>query len=77
MLKPRLLVLLAARLRSTAGAAIKLCALNEWQIVGGRSLVAVDYEEAPGAGPAGFASSPFSWRSHFCWNSTPRSSNLG
>jgi drug/metabolite transporter (DMT)-like permease len=40
MLKPRLLVLLAALLWSTAGAAIKLCALNEWQIAGGRSLVA-------------------------------------
>ena len=40
MLRPRLEILAAAVLWSTAGAAIKLCALTGWQIAGGRSLVA-------------------------------------
>jgi drug/metabolite transporter (DMT)-like permease len=40
MLRSRLLVLAAAVLWSTGGAAIKLCALSPWQIAGGRSLVA-------------------------------------
>jgi drug/metabolite transporter (DMT)-like permease len=40
MLKSRLLILAAAVLWSTAGAAIKLCQLDAWQIAGGRSLVA-------------------------------------
>lgn len=39
MLRPRLEILAAAVLWSTAGAAIKLCALTGWQIAGGRSLV--------------------------------------
>jgi drug/metabolite transporter (DMT)-like permease len=39
-MRPRLLLLAAAVLWSTAGAAIKLTALNAWQIAGGRSLVA-------------------------------------
>jgi DME family drug/metabolite transporter len=40
MLRSRLLLLAAALLWSTAGAAIKLCDLSGWQIAGGRSLVA-------------------------------------
>jgi drug/metabolite transporter (DMT)-like permease len=40
MLKSRLLLLAAALLWSTAGAAIKSCGLDGWQIAGGRSLVA-------------------------------------
>jgi DME family drug/metabolite transporter len=40
MLKSRLLLLAAAFLWSTAGAAIKSCGLNAFQIAGGRSLVA-------------------------------------
>jgi drug/metabolite transporter, DME family len=40
MLRSRLLLLAAATLWSTAGAAIKLCGLSGWQIAGGRSLVA-------------------------------------
>jgi drug/metabolite transporter (DMT)-like permease len=40
VLRSRLLVLAAAVLWSTAGAAMKLCALNGWQIAAGRSLVA-------------------------------------
>jgi drug/metabolite transporter (DMT)-like permease len=40
MLRSRLLILAAAVLWSTAGAAIKLCQLDAWQIAGGRSLVA-------------------------------------
>jgi DME family drug/metabolite transporter len=40
MLKSRLLLLLAACLWSTAGAAMKLCQLSGVQIAGGRSLVA-------------------------------------
>lgn len=36
----RLLILLAAILWSSAGAAIKLCHLDAWQIAGGRSLIA-------------------------------------
>ena len=36
----RLLVLLAALLWSTGGAAIKRCGLDAWQLAGGRSLVA-------------------------------------
>jgi drug/metabolite transporter, DME family len=40
MLRSRLLLLAAAALWSTAGAAIKLCGLSGWQIAGGRSLVA-------------------------------------
>jgi drug/metabolite transporter, DME family len=38
--KPRLLLLAAAVLWSTAGAAIKSCALDAWQIAGGRAAVA-------------------------------------
>lgn len=40
MLKSRLLILAAAVLWSTAGAAIKSVGLDAWQIAGGRSLVA-------------------------------------
>jgi drug/metabolite transporter (DMT)-like permease len=40
MLRSRLLLLTAAILWSTAGAAIKSCGLDAWQIAGGRSLVA-------------------------------------
>jgi drug/metabolite transporter (DMT)-like permease len=40
MLAPRLLLLAAAVLWSTAGAAMKLCGLSAWQIAGGRSLIA-------------------------------------
>ncbi len=40
MLSSRLLILAAAALWSTAGAAMKLCQLSGWQIAGGRSLVA-------------------------------------
>ncbi|BDG06290.1 DMT family transporter [Anaeromyxobacter oryzae] len=40
MLRARLLLLAAAALWSTAGAAIKLCGLSGWQIAGARSLVA-------------------------------------
>lgn len=40
MLGSRLLILAAAVLWSTAGAAIKSCGLDAWQIAGGRSLVA-------------------------------------
>jgi drug/metabolite transporter (DMT)-like permease len=40
MLRSRLLLLAAAVLWSTAGAAIKRCGLDGWQISGGRSLVA-------------------------------------
>ncbi len=40
MLRSRLLLLAAAILWSTAGAAIKSCGLDAWQIAGGRSLVA-------------------------------------
>jgi drug/metabolite transporter (DMT)-like permease len=40
MLRSRLLLLAAAVLWSTAGAAIKLCGLGAWQIAGGRSIVA-------------------------------------
>jgi DME family drug/metabolite transporter len=40
VLGSRLLILAAAVLWSTAGAAIKRCALDGWQIAGGRSLVA-------------------------------------
>jgi drug/metabolite transporter, DME family len=39
-MQSRLLILLAAVLWSTAGAAMKLCQLSGWQIAGGRSLVA-------------------------------------
>jgi len=39
-MKARLYILAAAGLWSTAGAAIKLTALNAWQVSGGRSLVA-------------------------------------
>jgi drug/metabolite transporter (DMT)-like permease len=39
-LKYRLYILLAAALWSTAGAAIKRCGLDGWQIAGGRSAVA-------------------------------------
>lgn len=39
-MKARLYILAAAGLWSTAGAAIKLTALNAWQLSGGRSLVA-------------------------------------
>jgi drug/metabolite transporter, DME family len=39
-MKHRLLLLAAAVLWSTAGAAIKLCGLGPWQIAAGRSLVA-------------------------------------
>src|SRR5512145_3237727 len=40
MIRSRLLILSAAVLWSTAGAAIKSCGLDGWQIAGGRSLVA-------------------------------------
>jgi len=40
MIRSRLLLLAAAVLWSTAGAAIKICQLSSWQIAGGRSLVA-------------------------------------
>jgi len=40
MLRSRFLLLAAAVLWSTAGAGIKLCGLDAWQISGGRSLVA-------------------------------------
>jgi DME family drug/metabolite transporter len=40
MIRSRLLILAAAVLWSTAGAAIKSCGLDGWQIAGGRSLVA-------------------------------------
>src|SRR5512142_1989162 len=40
MLRSRLLLLAAAVLWSTAGAAMKRCGLDGWQIAGGRSLVA-------------------------------------
>ncbi len=40
MLRSRLLLIAAAVLWSTAGAAIKLCGLSGWQIAGGRSLIA-------------------------------------
>jgi drug/metabolite transporter (DMT)-like permease len=40
MLRSRFLLLAAALLWSTAGAAIKSCGLDAWQIAGGRSLVA-------------------------------------
>jgi drug/metabolite transporter, DME family len=40
MLRSRLLILAAAALWSTAGAAMKLCQLSGWQIAGGRSLIA-------------------------------------
>lgn len=40
MLRSRLLLIAAALLWSTAGAAIKRCGLDGWQIAGGRSLVA-------------------------------------
>jgi drug/metabolite transporter (DMT)-like permease len=40
MIRSRLLILTAAVLWSTAGAAIKSCGLDAWQISGGRSLVA-------------------------------------
>jgi DME family drug/metabolite transporter len=40
MLRSRLQILIAAVLWSSAGAAIKLCGLDGWQIAGGRSLVA-------------------------------------
>jgi drug/metabolite transporter (DMT)-like permease len=39
----RALLLAAAVLWSTAGAAMKLCALSGWQIAGGRSLVAAGF----------------------------------
>ncbi len=39
-MKHRLLLLAAAALWSTGGAAIKLCSLNAWQLAGGRSLIA-------------------------------------
>lgn len=39
-IRSRLLILGAAALWSTAGAAIKSCGLDAWQIAGGRSLVA-------------------------------------
>lgn len=39
-MRSRLLLLAAAALWSTAGAGIKLCALNGWQISAGRSIVA-------------------------------------
>jgi DME family drug/metabolite transporter len=39
-IRSRLLLLAAAFLWSSAGAAMKLCALTGWQIAGGRSLVA-------------------------------------
>lgn len=40
VLRPRLFVLAAALLWSTAGAGVKLCSLNAMQIAGGRSLIA-------------------------------------
>ena len=40
MVRSRLLLLAAAALWSTAGAAMKYCQLDGWQIAGGRSLVA-------------------------------------
>src|SRR5512134_2490523 len=40
MVRSRLLVLAAAVLWSTGGAAIKLCELSGWQVAGARSLVA-------------------------------------
>jgi drug/metabolite transporter (DMT)-like permease len=43
MLRSRLLLLAAAVLWSTAGAAIKSCGLDAWQIAGGRSLVAAAF----------------------------------
>jgi drug/metabolite transporter (DMT)-like permease len=43
MLRSRLLLLAAAVLWSTAGAAIKSCGLDGWQIAGGRSLVAAAF----------------------------------
>jgi drug/metabolite transporter, DME family len=43
MLRSRLLLLAAALLWSTAGAAIKSCGLDAWQIAGGRSLVAAAF----------------------------------
>jgi len=43
MLRSRLLLLAAAVLWSTAGAAIKSCGLDAWQISGGRSLVAAAF----------------------------------
>ncbi|HET8538308.1 MAG TPA: EamA family transporter [Anaeromyxobacter sp.] len=43
MLRSRLLLLAAAVLWSTAGAAIKRCGLDGWQIAGGRSLVAAAF----------------------------------
>jgi DME family drug/metabolite transporter len=43
MLRSRLLLLAAALLWSTAGAAIKACGLDAWQIAGGRSLVAAAF----------------------------------
>ncbi len=39
-MKSRLLILLAALLWSSGGAAIKLCGLDAWQLAGGRSLIA-------------------------------------
>jgi drug/metabolite transporter (DMT)-like permease len=39
-MKHRLLILLAAVLWSSGGAAIKLCQLDAWQLAGGRSLIA-------------------------------------
>src|SRR5512133_2260213 len=43
MLRSRLLLLAAALLWSTAGAAIKSCGLGAWQIAGGRSAVAAAF----------------------------------
>jgi drug/metabolite transporter (DMT)-like permease len=43
MLRSRLLLLAAALLWSTAGAAIKSCGLDAWQIAGGRSAVAAAF----------------------------------
>jgi DME family drug/metabolite transporter len=43
MLRSRLLLLAAAVLWSTAGAAIKSCGLDAWQIAGGRSAVAAAF----------------------------------
>jgi len=40
VLKHRLLILAAALLWSSGGAAIKLCGLDAWQLAGGRSLIA-------------------------------------
>jgi drug/metabolite transporter, DME family len=39
-MRHRLLLLAAAALWSSGGAAIKLCGLNAWQLAGGRSLIA-------------------------------------